>query len=110
MYRGQSDKTQNQQLRVQEVTIRQVDTQLYKVDGADIIVQIDEPLKAVVSVMHQDDSAAGSAGLITIASVALTIVDKDSPYALGGDASAIRVAGVTLAANDLLHVRYMTNG
>lgn len=106
-FRGKDDEVQSQQLKVQELTVRKMDTHLYVVDGADVVVRIKEPLSAIVSCMFQDDSAAGSAGLITKAASALTIVDKDSPYGAGGDASAIRVAAVTLDTNDLLHIKYI---
>lgn len=105
---SQNDKVQNQQLKVQELTVRFADTHLYVVDGADVVVKIGQALEAVVSCAHQDDSAAGGAGYLTIAAAALSIVDQDSPYGAGGDAKAIRVAAVTLAANDLLHIKYIS--
>lgn len=108
MRRAQSDKVQNQQLKVQELVVRTSDTHLYVVDGSDVVVKIGQPVEAVVSCMFQDDSAAGGAGLLTIAASALSIVDKDSPYGAGGDESAIRVAAVTLAANDMLHIKYIS--
>ena len=106
-YRGKNERVQGQQLKVQNLCVRFADTHLYVVDGSDVIVLVREPLSAVVSCVHQDDSAAGSAGLISIAASALSIVDKDTPYGAGGDASAIRVAAVTLAANDLLQIQYI---
>lgn len=106
-FRGKDDKVQGQQLKVQELVVRFADSHLYVVNGADVVVQLNEPLSAIVSCMHQDDSAAGASGLLTIAASALSIVDQDSPYSAGGDAGAIRIASVTLAANDVLHIKYI---
>lgn len=103
-FRAKSDKVQNQQLKVQELTIRFADTQLYVVDGADVLVDVQEPVAAVVSCMHQDDSAAGADGLITIAAAALSVEDGDATD------STIRIDTVTLAADDVLHLKYITQG
>lgn len=107
MYRGKSAKTQDQQLKVQELAIRTTDNQMYVTDAGDVVVLIGEPVAAVVSVIHQDDSAA-PAGVLNLAAAALSIVDSTAPYAAGGDMSAIRVAATVLAAGDVLMVKYIT--
>lgn len=104
MFRGNDDKTLQQRLQVQELVVRIADTQLYVVDSSDVIVKVGDALQSIVQVLFQDNSAGT---LTPVAAASLSIVDKDSPYSAGGDEKAIRVASVTLAANDLLVVKYI---
>lgn len=103
MYRPQDDKVHNQKLKVQEITVRFSDKHLYVVSGSDVILLIKEPLQAAASCLFQDDSAGTIA---PIAASALSIVDS-AAYTAGGDKKAIKVASVTLAASDVLHVKYI---
>ncbi len=107
MFRNTDEKAMNQRLKVQELTVRFADTHLYSVDGADVIVKVGQPLTAAVSCLVYDDSVPG---VVVKPASTLSIVDKDSPYGAGGDASAIRIATLTLAANDVIRLQYITQG
>ncbi len=103
MFRAKSDKVQNQQLKVEQVDVRFSDTQLYVVSASDVILLIGESVSEAVSVLFQDDSLGT---LTPIAAASLSVVDS-SAYTAGGDRKAIKVASVTLAASDLLYVRFI---
>ncbi len=103
MRRAQSDKVQNQQLKVQEVAVRTADTHLYDTDSGDVVVLVDEPVEAIVSCIVVDDSVPG---VVVKAAAALSIVDSEA-YTAGGDESAIRVDTLSLAADDVLLVKYI---
>lgn len=94
MYRGKSDETQQQQLQVQKLVVRGTDTQFFAPGtGSDTVVVIGQPLKSVTSCWFQDDSNAGSAGLLTVAAADLSIVNT-SDYGGSGTADAIKVTGI----------------
>lgn len=95
-----------QQLKVQELCFSQADSNMYIVDGADIIVPIREALQSVLLCVIKDDSVPS---LVVKPAASVTIVDKDSPYGAGGDSQAIRIAAFTLAANDVVLLKYVVN-
>ena len=103
MYRSQSPRVADNQLEVQELCVhRDQDPNLYKVDGSDIIIYIDEPVKLVKSVVMADNSVPG---MVLIAASAISIVDSVA-LTSGGDRKAIKLASLTLAANDSLIIKY----
>ena len=106
MYRAQDEKVQNQQLKVQEIAVRTADTQLYATDAGDVIVKLGQPVAAAVCCIVVDDSVPG---VVVKAAAALSIVDS-AAYTAGGDESAIRIDTLTLAANDVILLKYITKG
>ena len=104
MRRAQSDKVQDQQLKVQELAIRTADTHLYTTDAGDVVVLINEEVAAAVCCIVVDDSVPG---VVVKAAASLSIVDSTA-YTAGGDESAIRIDTLTLAANDVILLKYIT--
>lgn len=100
-----SPRVQAQQLKVQELLVKQSeDLNLYVVSGGDVIVFIDQDVASVKCVMHVDDSAAE---VLALAASSISIVDSASPYGAGGNRQAIKLTGLTLAANDSLILKYV---
>lgn len=98
------DCLQNQ-LSVQELCLSTADIAILKADSSDYIVVVGEPVKRVRCAIKS--ATAGGAGSVTaVAGSSITIVDSASPYGAGGDQSAIRLAGLTLAAGDQIIVKY----
>ena len=86
------------QLRVQEVNVTSNDPSIAVDNGADLDIQINEPVKAVHQVLH----VAADGTLTSVAAAACTIITSVSGVATG----AIKVAGKQLAAGDKLCVKY----
>lgn len=104
MRRAQSDKVQNQQLKVQELAVRAADTHLFATDSGDLVVLVGEPVEAAVCCIVVDDSVPG---VVVKAAADLSIVDSEA-YTAGGDESAIRIGTLALAANDVLLIKYIS--
>lgn len=133
MRRPASQKVENQQLKVQELVIRKVDTQLLSASVAShSIILIGEPVDAAVNVMLCDDSASA---LVLVQASATSVVNS-SDYnpvtgaALGastygrdsagnalaqaavgynpGQQDAIKVANLQMDTNDAFIVRYIS--
>lgn len=86
------------QLEVQEVNVTLADATIAVDNGADLDIQINEPVKEVCQVLH-----VASAGTLTsVAASACTIITSVSGVANG----AIKVAGKQLADGDKLCVKY----
>lgn len=104
-FQSKSPRVLSQQLKVQELVIKQAeDLNLYVVDSSDIIVFLDEPVASVKCVMFVDNSASST---LAIPAASISIVDSSSPYSAGGDRQAVRLASLTLAANDVLILKYV---
>lgn len=93
-YQAKDEKFLNQQLKVQEVCIRFADVGLYTASTNDVIVDFNETLDSVFSVLHCDNSVPGAA-LITAAN---TVVS--------GEQVTITLAA-PFAANDSLIIKYI---
>lgn len=102
-FQSKDELVLSQQLKVQELVIGFADAGLYIVDGSDVIVPIREDISKIVLVTFKDDSAATNA---PIAAASLSIVDS-SAFTAGGDRKAIKVASVTLEADDVLCLKYI---
>jgi len=100
-YQAQNTAALNNQLKVQELTLTTLDSDIISVDGADLIVKVREPLDVLLKA-----TKTAAAGTITgVARASLTRVDSDNP-AIAGKQDAIRVAATTLAAGDVLEIKY----
>ena len=98
-FQAQDAKILDQQLKVQDLTIRFADKHLYAVSGSDVVVDIGETLSACVLAIQYDNSAAASAGetgpvMIPAASISVS-------------GTSITLASVTMAANDVLVLKYI---
>ena len=94
----------DRQLKVQELCVSSLTSEIQEADGANLVVHVEEPLDSVVCALFIDDSA-GTVAPIPAASFA--VCDSATPFANGGDRKAIYLAGVVLAANDVLIVKYI---
>lgn len=104
MRRPASPKVQDQLLKVQELVVRFIDTQLLAASVAShSVVLIGESVSAVVGVQHQDDSGPTC---VLIAAASLSVVNS-SDFGGTGTADAIRIGNVQLAANDRFEVQYI---
>lgn len=99
MFSAKSSKVRDQQLKVQELVIRYADLHLYSVSGSDVVVDIEEQVKAVVCCLVFDNSVPG---VVVVPAASLAI---GNGVATG---SKITVASLTLAANDVLVIKYIT--
>lgn len=97
-YESKDVSVRNCQLRVQEVNVTAADPAIAVDNGADLDIQINEPVKAVHAVLH----VAADGTLTSVAAASLTIITSVSGVASG----AIKVAGKQLAAGDKLCVKY----
>lgn len=98
-FQAQDSQVQANQLAVQELVIKQGDP-LIAVSGADILVDVREPVAEIVLVLFKDDSAATIAPK---AQASLSIEDSATQTD-----SVIKIASLTLAANDVIVIRYKT--
>lgn len=88
----------NNQLKVQQLNVTLLDAEIAVDNGADLDIQVNEPVKAVHQVLH----VAADGTLTAVAAASLTIITSVSGVATG----AIKVAGKQLAAGDKLCVKY----
>lgn len=86
----------NQQLKVQEVSIRFEDTGLYTASGAVVTVPFNETIVDIVAVVHCDDSGP-TAQLVASASCVVS-----------ASTSMVITLANALAANDVLVIKYVT--
>lgn len=97
-YESKDVAVRNNQLAVQEVNVSLNDPAIAVDNGADLDIQINEPVAEVCQVLH-----VASAGTLTsVAAASCTIITSVSGVALG----AIKVAGKQLVAGDKLCVKY----
>lgn len=103
-FQSKSPRVLSQQLKVQELLIKTTEDQnLYVVDGSDVIVFIDEPVENIKCALLVDNSASET---LAIPAASLSVVDS-AAYTAGGDMKAIKLASVTLAANDVVILKYI---
>ena len=84
---------QNQQLKVQEVSIRFSDLGLYTASGLDVTVDLGEA-PTIVSVLHLDNSGP------------TCVMIAASAIAVSGNSVTVTL-GAAFAANDILRIQYM---
>lgn len=84
---------QNQQLKVQEVSIRFSDLGLYTASGSDVTVDLGEA-PTIVSVLHLDNSGP------------TCVMIAASAIAVSGNSVTVTL-GAAFAANDILRIQYM---
>ncbi len=93
MFRAKDDRIQQQQLEVQELTIRNVDNQLFGQNaGQDTVIILDQEVEAIVSCLFIDDSSAEN-GLVVVPAADLSIVDS-SDYGGSGTNDAIKILNI----------------
>jgi hypothetical protein len=103
MFSSNSPRVANHQLKVQELCIhKDQDSNLFQVDGADVIIFVDEAVNTVKSCMVLDNSVPG---MVAIPAASLSVVDS-SAFTAGGDRKAIKIATLTLATNDVITIKY----
>jgi hypothetical protein len=83
------------QLKIQEVVVRLDDKQVLEVDGSDLVVKIEEPLKECLLALKVE--ADGTLSGVDSADISLESDDKH-----------IRLASQSLAAGDKLLLKYIT--
>lgn len=104
MFQAKDSAILGQQLKVQEVTVRASDTQLYVVNAGDVCVMINEEIAAAVLCLHVDDSVPS----VAVIANADLIPSDSTALTAGGDRKALRINGVaSLAANDALVIKYI---
>ncbi len=93
---AKNETVRDRQLKIQEITVRAADAQIYTDNSGTAEISIGEEVAEVVSVIFHDDSGP------TLASKAAA----DASIAGTGN-TEIHVASTTLAANDYLIVKYI---
>lgn len=103
-FQAKNEAVLNQQLKVQEVRVTTAQSNILVASGSDYIVQIGEAVASVMDAIKHP-AAGGNASCQAFAN--LSIVDSTA-FTAGGDAKAIKIASLTLAANDVVAVHYAT--
>lgn len=102
-FNSRDNQLLGQQLQVQELEFSQADGSFYTVSGSDVVIQIREVVSKVYLAIVKDDSVPS---LVVIPAASVQIVDS-SAGTVGGDMKAIKLLSLTLAANDVVMLKYV---
>lgn len=107
MRRPSSQKVENQELAVQELTVRFEDANLYTVASGVYTIHIDDTVAAAVSVLMLDDSA-GTYAPVAAANITLVNTTDDRGNTITNGGIQLASLSAPLAAHDSLVVKYIT--
>lgn len=102
-YQPKDDRVQQVQLKVQELCLKLSDSNVIVAVGDTVVVQVGEPVAAVRSVLHCDDSVPGAA-LIAQSAIA---IGTPSGGVANSQLTINLGLGNAMAANDSLIVKYV---